>query len=586
MADSILNTHPFYSDSIDEWYKYRLVFGGGRSYINQYLYKFSDSEEDADFEKRRLVTYKPNHAKRAILKIRDAVFQRMVDVKRDGGPDSYIDAVAGLKGGINNRGMSIGAYIGLVILPELLSMGRAFVFVDKAPIEKSIFGKVTLSDALDKTPYLTLFRTEDVVSWTNGPPNSKHDFTSVMLREWDYTYDENAMPNGQLERYRKIWINDNDKVMVQYYDSKLIAEPEAIELDIDRIPLVKFEIQESLMVDIADYQIALLNLVSADMQYLLNANTGIYVEQYDPKWDPQYTREGPVAGIQTVDANGNAVVPPAAIGTGSFSEAAKAQNPKIKIGHKFARRYTTLNQPDFISPSTDPLLASMKKQDQLISDIERLVNLQVENLSITGEAKKQDRTGLESGLSTIGLVLQTGENQVADYWAMYEGGEKALVTYPSDYSLKTDGDRIKDANDLIVLKTAVPSATFAKQISMKIAHTLFDGKITPEIQNQIDTEITSADYTTSDPDTLVTAHQEGFITAAMGAKALGFSNPDKLAADAQEEQAKRLATIAVHQQAAAGARGVADMQQSSNDGKNEKLVAKQKPKTDQKTQKE
>ena len=41
--------------------------------------------------------------------------------------------------------------------------------------------------------------------------------------------------------------------------------------------------------------------------------------------------------------------------------------------------------------------------------------LKVENLSITGEAKKQDRSGLESGLSTIGLVLQTGENQLADF---------------------------------------------------------------------------------------------------------------------------------------------------------------------------
>jgi hypothetical protein len=71
----------------------------------------------------------------------------------------------------------------------------------------------------------------------------------------------------------------------------------------------------------------------------------------------------------------------------------------------------------------------------------------------------------------------------------------------------------------------------------------------------------------------------------MGAKALGFENPDQLAKDAQDEQATRLATIAIHQQKAAGARGVADMQQTANDGKNEKLLANQTPTPDQTTQK-
>ncbi len=136
------------------------------------------------------------------------------------------------------------------------------------------------------------------------------------------------------------------------------------------------------------------------------------------------------------------------------------------------------------------------------------------------------------------------------------------------------------------MKTAVPSTTFAKEVSKKIATTMFDSRVTPDVMQAIYDEIDAADFTTSDPNTLVTAHQEGFITAAMGAKALGFENPDKLALDAQAEQAVRLATIAIHQQKAAGARGVADMQNSPADGKNEKLVANQKPTPDQKTQKE
>lgn len=589
MAETILinnpYAHPLYNESFEEWFKYRLVFEGGISYVNEYLYKFSDAEEQSDFDRRKKVTYRPNHAKRAILKIRDAVFQRMVDVKREGGPQSYIDAVSGAKGGVNRRGMSISAYLGLIILPELLSMGRAFVYVDKSPLTASYQGKITVADAQGKVPYLSLFRTEDVLTWVPGDPDSPHEYTSVLLREWRYKMDEKTgMPSGQSQRYRKLFV-ERDKVYAQYYDDKMIADPVVVPLGIDRIPLVKFEVCESLMVDIADYQIALLNLVSADMQYLLNANTGVYVEQFDPKWEAQYTRQAnPTETASTVikDSNGNVIVPQGGqTGLGTDVEASRSVNQKIKLGYKFARRVPTGTlMPEFIHPSTDPVVASMKKQEQLIEEIERLVNIKVGNLSITGEAKKQDRSDLESGLSTIGLVLQTGENHLAQYWAKYEGADAAKVSYPTDYSLKTDGDRIKDANDLIELKTAVPSPTFAKEVSKKIARTMFDGRATPEKLKEMENDIETAEFTTSDPQTLATAHQEGAITAVMMAKALGFKNPEKLAAAAQAEQADRLATIAIHQQKAAGARGVSDMQHTAHDGTQEKQIAQQQPTMD------
>lgn len=591
MAELNFNYHPFYNDWIYEWEKFRIVFDGGINFVNSYLYKYSDAETDNDFALRKKLTYRPNHAKRAILKIRDALYQRMADVKRTGGPKSYIAAVAGLQNGINRKGMPLGTFIMLKVVPELLSMGRAFVYVDKKPLPKSFDGITTVKDAAGKVPYITFFAAEDVLNWVYGDPDSKHEYVSVLLREWAFNYDKvTGLPIGQYQRFRRLFVDDTDKVFCQFYNDKF--EPgETVPLELDRIPLVRFEIAQSLMQDVADYQVALLNLVSTDMSYLTQSNTGIYVEQYDPKWEGSYVREGQpnqVAAIDIKDANGN-IVTPAGTGsaTGTVQQANAAANRKILLGNRNARRVPqgTL-MPEFISPSTDPVIASMKKQDQLIAEIERLVNLQVENLSITGEAVKQERASLESGLSTIGAVLETGENQLADFWAQYEGGERALVNYPRDYSLKTDTDRIKESNDLIPLKTAVPSTSFAKEVSKKIASTMFDGKVTPDIMAAINKEIDDADFTTSDPDTLATCHQEGAITAAMMAKALGFKNPDKLALDAQAEQATRLATIAIHQQKAAGARGVADMQNGPGDGKNEKLVAKQKPAPDQKTQKE
>ncbi len=591
MAELNFDYHPYYNDWIYEWQKFRIVFDGGINFINTYLYKYSDAETDNDFALRKKLTYRPNHAKRAILKIRDALYQRMADVKRTGGPKSYIAAVAGQQNGINRKGMPLGTFIMLKVVPELLSMGRAFVYVDKKPLPTSFDGITTVKDAAGKVPYITFFQAEDILSWVYGDADSKHEYVSVLIREWAFDFNpETGLPIGQIQRFRRLYVDENDKVFCQYYSSKF--EPgETVPLQLDRIPLVRFEIAQSLMADVADYQIALLNLVSTDMSYLTQSNTGIYVEQYDPKWEGSYVREGQsnqIASVDVKDANGNVVVP-AGTGsaTGTVQQANSAGNRKIVLGNRNARRVPqgTL-MPEFISPSTDPVIASMKKQDQLIAEIDRLVNLQVENLSITGEAVKQERASLESGLSTIGLVLQTGENQIADFWAQYDGGDRALVTYPKDYSLKTDSDRIKESNDLIPLKTAVPSSTFAKEVSKKISATMFDGKVTPDTMQAIYDEIDAADFTTSDPDTLITAHQEGFITAAMGAKALGFQNPDQLAKDAQAEQAVRLATIAVHQQKAAGARGVADMQNSSADGKDEKLVANQKPAPDQKTQKQ
>lgn len=587
MAEFTLNYHPYYNEWVFEWQKFRTVFEGGVNFVQTYLFKYSDAETIADFELRKKVTYRPNHAKRAILKIRDALYQRMADVKRSGGPQSYVNAVAGLSNGINRKGMPLGTFIMTKVVPELLSMGRAFVYIDKKPLKATgPQGQVTVLDATGKVPYLTFFPAEDVLSWVLGDPDSKHEYVSVLLREWTFDYDKNTgLPIGQVQKFRKLFVDlDTDKVMCQYYDDKF-GEMELVELGIDRIPLVRFEIAQSLMQDVADYQIALLNLVSTDMSYLLSANTGVYVEQYDPKWEGTYVRDGQpnqTAQVDIKDANGNVVVPQGAqTATGTVAQANAAGARKIVLGYKNARRVPQGTQmPEFISPSTDPVIASMKKQDQLIAEIERLVNLQVENLSITGEAVKQERASLESGLSTIGAVLEAAENQLSDFWATYEGTERALVTYPKDYSLKTDNDRIKESNDLIPLKTAVPSISFAKEVSKKIAATMFDGKVTPDIMKAINDEIDAADFTTSDPDTLSLCHQEGAITAAMMGKALGFKNSDKLAADAQVEQTLRLATIAIHQQNAAGARGVPDLQNSSADGKNEKLLNEQTPNPD------
>ena len=72
-----------------------------------------------------------------------------------------------------------------------------------------------------------------------------------------------------------------------------------------------------------------------------------------------------------------------------------------------------------------------------------------------------DNSGLEAGLSYIGLVLEGAERRIADYWAAYEEKNPAkrqlpVIEYPDRYSLKTDDDRIEEAGKLSKLMGEVP----------------------------------------------------------------------------------------------------------------------------------
>ena len=125
-------THPSYDASLADWTKYRKKFAGGKKFVNDYLERFSNREKWGDFRDRKRISYCPAHAKAAVLDIKNAIYQRMVDIIRDGGPESYQKASAGEDNGVDFSGNSMTGFIGRKILPELLSMARVGVFVDIA----------------------------------------------------------------------------------------------------------------------------------------------------------------------------------------------------------------------------------------------------------------------------------------------------------------------------------------------------------------------------------------------------------------------------------------------------------------------
>jgi len=525
--------HPEYSDKIREWSKYRFVMSSGQRFINTYLEQFP-RESDADFQLRTALTYNPSFAKEALLEIRNSIFPRLRDVKRLGGSKTYQRAILGEDGGVDLTGASMQSFIGKEVLPDLLGMGRVGVYVDYPQ-----FYGVTLADVRDLRPYIYLYRVEDIRSWTYDDSSNRAEFANVLLTDYVLEYDKDTgLPKGRVTRYRRIWLADGH-VKVQFYDVEgspvdvegLRNPDSVIDLNIPRIPFVILDLGASLLEDTANYQIALLNLQSSDLSYALYSNFPFYTEQFDPLTENPYARPDTEAADRTAT-----------------------------VGTTKGRRYAKgLVPPQFIHPSSEPLTASMRKQDQIKAEIRQLVHLAVANLAVqqSADSKAMDQSPLESGLAYIGLELENMERKIADYWAMYEGSQPATVFYPETYAIKTDEERRNEALALVELIRVAPSITAQKEIAKQIVQLVLSRKITAEQMVKILGEIDAAPGGTALVDILTQDVAMGAVDLKTVAEIIGY--PDDAVEKAAQEHADRAARIQQAQSSNAAARGVPDM---------------------------
>ena len=240
-----------------------------------------------DFMFRRRITPIPNFVKAAVNEIRNSIFQRMRDIVRKGGSAAYQDAVSGLDGGVDHRGCTMNSFLGLKVLTELLVMGKTGVFVDN----QANVGP-TLTDSVGITPYLYCYPLEDILSYTCNKPSQPSEFQAVLLRDIVQQYDfPSGLPINEVVRYRRLWIDKGSgKVRLQFYTSNGVTiDPDGnpsdkpIELNLTRIPFVLLDIGDSLVKDVCDHQIALLNLGSSDVSYALKSNFPFIVKQEDTR---------------------------------------------------------------------------------------------------------------------------------------------------------------------------------------------------------------------------------------------------------------------------------------------------------------
>lgn len=515
--------HPNYNKSIEEYAKWRLTMESGDAFKNRFLEKFSLREDDIDFKCRKKITYVPSFAAAAVTEIVNAIYQRMSSIKRVGGSKTYQNAIAGLEGGVDLFGSSMNTYIGRQIIIELLSMRCVGVFVDRPKFTSNI-----MADILGKNPYCYIYKVEDLLCWNQQSINCEIVYTNILLRDYVDQYDEDTgLVIGCEERYRQMWLTQ-EGVWVQLWNSDSTPDGEKFLIPgMKRIPFILFSMNKSLLVDASGYQIALMNLSSSDLAYVLKSNFPFYVEQIDGRINSEYLKSSSLDEDLTDE-------PPI------------ASKKEVKVGATHGRTYQMgTNQPDFIHPSPEPLLASMKKQEQMKDEIRQLINLSLATMKSThasAESKGMDDRSLEGGLSAIGLELQHGENQIAKIWAMYENSEPAQVKYPETYTLIPETVRQKLITNLTELRDQTPSITFRKEVCKKIAKLTLENDVEDQVLDKIDSEIDKAGFITANADDIRNDVEAGLVDAVTASNARGYDG-EKVVPLAQEEHANRLAMI-------------------------------------------
>ncbi len=516
--------HPDYD--LVSWEKWRYTYEGGDTFIEKYLKQYSDRETSTDFAKRKEITYLPAFAKGAVEDIKNAIFQRTVDVIRKGGSNKYRQTIEGNLNGIDLEGSSMNEFIGQAILPELLSMSKVGVFVDMPKIETNS----TIKEVGDKHPYIYTYRAEDILSWNY----TDKVLDNVLLRD-NYYEKVDGLPVAVAYRYRHITLTE-EGVMVNFYDDDGEIIDEKV-LDISAIPFVIIDIQQSLLKEVSNHQIALLNMSSSDVHYAVKANFPFYTEQFDPRSTLPHLEKKKMSNGEIVTSDKN-----------------------IEIGTIKGRRYPlNTDRPGFVHPSSEPLSISMKKQEEIKVEIRTLVSLAVSNLNpkmASAESKSYDMRGLEAGLSYIGLVLQKGERQIANFWNMYTNEEEIIIKYPEKYSLKSDEEKRKDALDLKKIMGTIPSQRFRIEVAKEIARITVGAKIGVAEMLEIESQIDDSKIIVIDNKELIEDIQEGLVTRKSASVAKGY--PETEWEQAKTEHIDRLKRIQ-EAQTAKNPEGVPDL---------------------------
>jgi len=493
-------SHPDYHNDSNRWQEYRLTYEGGEDFMRKYLLRPAD-ETEAENRERKLNTPIPAVAADAIDDVRRSISQRLTDVTRTGGSPYYQAAVAGEGSGIDREGSSMNTFIAQPVLTDLLVMGRVGIYVDNiAP------GGPTLADGAAK-PYAYAYRVEDIINWTTMRPEEEGTFSMILLRDHEITFNHAFginFPSKSRERFRLIQIGPNGFVRYRFFKSNtgmlepIHTEVTSSQLRLDdegwintrlrEIPFIMPALNGSMLKNVASYQRMLMNVSSNEAMFAININSPMLTIMKDARADGAAWKKPPGGEAEPGGQRGR---------NNSVQQG-------IRSGWVRGRFYGLgEDRPGWISAPVESLKASSEYQKVKADEIRSLVNVAVQNQTGTRTESRETRElsaqGLESGLQFIASKLQHVEQQVAKFVAMYEGNPKevAKVVYPRRYNLKSDSERIKDANDLTDVTDKLPGQAVKKESAKQVISTLFTGRVPSATMTKMIEEIDKHAYINS-----------------------------------------------------------------------------------------
>jgi hypothetical protein len=489
-------THPEYTANIGQWLKYWHAYAGGRDFIMMYLKRYSKRETKRDFDNRLDVTYNPGDSKSAIEDVRDALLCHLHEVERAGDP-RYLEM---MKEDVDTFDSSMTTFIGEEVLPRLLTQSKVYVCVD-APkqVTMPVEGRPpTRADELPGMPYLWTFTAEQCKSWTYDDDGEL--FAVLIELLVDVVDPITGLTTGTERQFRYMRrLAPGESVpgttivgpgtLVEIYDHKGDFKS-AMKLEIPRLPVAEFRISQSLMTDMADMQIALMNLCSTDMAFLFRGNFPLYTEQFDPATAIIKPR-GEKRFTTGTDQNRDRV--------DTLDPLDDVDNGQ-GVGSQKGRRYTKgVERPGYVAPPTANLTASMDKQADISKRIRAACDLALTSLSVaavqqSGESKKQDRVGLSAGLRYIATQLESGERTVCELVHLYLGANPEIggVDYPDEYKDTSDEERAAELDRLVKARGAVRSATYQKEMSKQIIESQLEGEVDEQVLIAAKAEVDAA----------------------------------------------------------------------------------------------
>ena len=245
-------TSPQYQTESSNMKKFRLTLDGGQKYIDTYLYLFSNYETAETFAFRKKFAAIPQQAVTAVNRVVDSITARMSDVVRSSPSQAYNSVTSGAGRGVDRRGSSMSTFIVRYVLKELLALKRVAIHVDREQLTSGSTSKA-VTDEL--TPYCNIYKCEEIRSWAYGEDGK---LSTILLQATKTKLDPDTnLPTGTEKVYR-LFARKDQTVTFTEYDStdKQIS---SVTLDLPEIPIVLFELNTSLLENIADMQIVLMN---------------------------------------------------------------------------------------------------------------------------------------------------------------------------------------------------------------------------------------------------------------------------------------------------------------------------------------